>query len=77
MAQGVRARAVAPTMVQLGVDPAAIVSGSPKTNFFPSLAGTGRRQTYEWIVKGTPGATVTLKAVAQKAGSATATLTLK
>ncbi len=64
-------------MVQLGVDPADIVSGAPKTNFFPTLAGSGRRQTYEWIIKGKPGATVTLKAVAQKAGTATASLALK
>ena len=60
-------------MVQLGVDPDDIVSGAPKTNFFPALAGTGRRQTYEWIIKGKPGSTITLKAVAQKGGSATAT----
>ncbi len=76
-AQGVRSRSVKPTMVQLGVDPADIVSGAAKTNFFPTLAGSGRRQTYEWIIKGRPGSSVTLKVVAQKAGTATATLTLK
>jgi hypothetical protein len=76
-AQGVRSRAVKPTMVQLGVAPEDIVSGAPKTNFFPALAGSGRRQSYEWIVKGKPGSTITLKAVAQKAGTAAATLTLK
>jgi hypothetical protein len=76
-AQGVRSRAVKPTMVQLGVDPADIVSGAPKTNFFAALPGSGRRETYEWIVKGKPGSTITLKAVAQKAGSATASIALK
>lgn len=76
-AQGVRSRAVRPTLVQLGVDSDDIVSGSPKTNFFPTLAGTGRRQSYDWIIKGKAGATVTLKAVSQKGGSATASLTLK
>jgi hypothetical protein len=76
-AQGIRSRAVKPTMVQLGVDPDDIVSGSAKTSFFPALAGSGRRQVYEWIIKGKPGSTVTLKAVAQKGGSATTTLTLK
>ena len=64
-------------MVQLVVDPADIVSGAPKTNFFPTLAGSSRRQTYEWIIKGKPGSTVALKVVSQKAGSATASLTLK
>jgi hypothetical protein len=76
-AQGVRARSVKPTMVQLGVDPADIVSGSPKTNFFPSLAGSGRRQAYEWIIRGKPGSAVTVKAVAQKGGSAATTITLR
>ncbi len=76
-AQGVRSGSVKPTMVQLGVDPADIVSGAPKTNFFPALAGSGRRQAYEWIIKGKPGSTVTLKVVAQKAGTATASLALK
>jgi hypothetical protein len=76
-AQGVRSRSVAPTMVQLGIDPDDIVSGSAKTNFFPALAGTHRRQTYEWIVKGKPGAVIPVKVVAQKAGSATTRLTLK
>jgi hypothetical protein len=76
-AQGVRARSVKPTMVQIGVPPEDIVSGAPKTNFFPTLAGSGRRQTYEWIVKGKPGSTITLKALAQKGGSATAMVTLK
>jgi hypothetical protein len=76
-AQGVRSRAVKPTMVQLGVNAEDIVSGAPKTNFFPTLAGSGRRQTYEWIIKGKPGSTVTVKAVAQKGGSATANITLK
>jgi hypothetical protein len=76
-AQGVRSRSVKPTMVQIGVDPNDIVSGSPKTAFFPTLAGSGRRQTYEWIIKGKPGSTITVKAVAQKGGAATTTLTLK
>ncbi|CAN5877727.1 hypothetical protein BH18ACI5_BH18ACI5_03830 [soil metagenome] len=76
-AQGVRARSVKPTMVQLGVDANDIVSGAAKTNFIPTLAGSGRRQGYQWIIEGKPGSTVTLKAVAQKGGSATASLTLK
>lgn len=76
-AQGVRARSVKPTMVQLGVNPDDIISGSPKTNFFPTLAGSGRRQSYEWIVRGKPGSTITLKAVSQKGGTDEVKLTLK
>jgi hypothetical protein len=77
MAQGVRSRAVKPTMVQLGVNPDDIVSGAPKTNFFPTLAGSGRRQSYDWIIKGKPGASITVKAMAQKGGTATATVVLR
>jgi len=76
-AQGVASRSVKPTMVQLGVAPEAIVSGDAKTNFFQSLAGSGRRQKYEWIVKGKPGETVKLTVVSQKGGSDSAALTLK
>jgi hypothetical protein len=76
-AQGVRSRSVKPTMVQLEVPPDAIVSGAPKTNFFPALAGSGRRQTYEWIITGKPGSTVNVRVVAQKGGTATQALTLK
>jgi hypothetical protein len=76
-AQGVRSQSVKPTMVQLGVNPDDIVSGDPKTNFFPTLAGSGRRQSYDWVIRGKAGSTVTLKAVSQKGGSATAAITLK
>jgi len=77
LAQGVTARSVRPVMVQLGVPPESIITGSEKTSFVPALAGSGNRQSYEWVITGKPGSTVTLKAVSQKGGSDTATLTLK
>jgi hypothetical protein len=77
LAQGVTARAVKPVMVQLGVPPESIVTGSEKTNFVPTLAGSGSRQSYEWVIKGKPGSAVTLKAVSQKGGTDVATLTLQ
>ena len=43
----------------------------------PALAGSGRRQSYQWIVRATPGQTISLKAVAQKGGAAERTVTLK
>ena len=76
-AQGLTARSVKPTMVQLGVDPNDIVSGSSKTNFIQSLAGSGRRQSYDWIIRGKPGTSVTLKVVSQKGGTDSATLKLE
>ena len=77
LAQGVTARAVKPVMVQLGVPPESIVTGSEKTSVIPTLAGSGSRQSYEWVITARPGSTVTLKVVSQKGGSDTATLTLK
>ena len=77
MLQGVQARAVKPVVVQLGVPPESIVTGSQKTTLVPTLAGSGTRQSFEWVIKGVPGSTVTLKAVSQKSGTDTATLTLR
>jgi len=77
LAQGVMARSVKPVMVQLGVPPESIVTGSEKTSFIPTLAGSGTRQSYEWVIKGKPGSAVILKVVSQKGGADSATLTLK
>ena len=76
-AQGQVSRSVRATLVQISIDAKDIVSGDAKTNNIPILAGSGRRQSYQWIVKGKPGSTVTLKVVAQKGGTDTATITLK
>jgi hypothetical protein len=77
LAHGVASRSVKPTMVQLDIDPDDIISGNEKTSFFQALDGSGRRQKYEWIVRGKPGAAITLRVVAQKGGTDTATITLK
>jgi hypothetical protein len=75
--QGVTSRSVAPTMVQLGVNPESIISGSAKTNFFQALAGSGSIQKYEWLIKGKQGDIIELKVVAQKAGTDKVNITLK
>jgi hypothetical protein len=77
LAQGQTARSVKPTMVQLGVDPGAVLSGSAKTSFLPALAGSGSRARYEWLIKGKTGETVELLVQSEKGGSATARVTLK
>jgi hypothetical protein len=77
LAQGMTARSVKPVMVQLGVPPDAILTGSEKTSVIPALAGSGTRQSFEWVIKASPGATVTLKAIAQKGGTDTAAIILK
>jgi len=74
---GVISRSVKPTMVQLGVEPKAIISGNNKTNFFQALAGSGNRQKFEWIIKGETGDKIELKVMSQKGGSDKATIVLK
>jgi hypothetical protein len=77
LAHGQTARAVKPTMVQLRVDPGAVLSGSAKTSFVPVLAGSGGRAKYEWLIRGKTGETVELLVQSEKGGSATARVTLK
>jgi hypothetical protein len=77
LSHGVASRSVSPTMVQLGVKPETIISGDAKTNFFQSLDGSGKRQHYEWLVKGKSGDKIELKVVAQKAGADKLSITLK
>jgi hypothetical protein len=77
LSQAQTARSVKPTMVQLGVDPGAVLSGNAKTNFLPTLAGSGSRASYEWLIKGKTGETVELLVQSDKGGTATARVTLK
>jgi hypothetical protein len=76
-AQGVRSRSVRPTMVQLDIEPEALLSGSAKTSFFQATEGSGRRQSFEWIIQGTRGQSIELRVVSQKGGSDTRTLRLQ
>lgn len=77
LAQGVRARSVAPVMVQLGVDPSAIVTGDSKTTFVPTLAGSGARKRFTWIIEGQTGSQVQLRVRSQKSGLDSTTITLR
>jgi hypothetical protein len=77
LAHAQTAQAVKPTMVQLGVDPKTILSGSAKTNFLPVLAGSGTRAKYEWLIRGKTGEVVELVVQSEKGGSDTAKVTLK
>lgn len=76
-AHGVTSRSVKPTMVQLGIDPEALLSGSAKTSFFQALDGSGNREKFEWLIKGNKGDTIELKVVSQKGGSDTASIRLQ
>jgi hypothetical protein len=76
-AQGVRARSVQPVMVQLGVDADAIITGDTKTNFVDTLAGSGTRRSFQWVIRGEPGARIELKLRSQKSGSESVMVTLR
>lgn len=76
-AHGVRSRSVRPTMVQLGIDPEDLLSGSAKTSFFQATDGSGRRQSFEWIIRGSRGDSIDLRVVSQKGGSDTRTMRLQ
>ncbi len=77
LAHAVTARSVKPVMVQLGVPPESIITGAEKTNAIPVLAGSGSRQSFEWVIKGQPGASVTLIVQSQKSGTDRATIALR
>ncbi len=76
-AHGVTSRSVKPTMVQLGIAPEALLSGSTKTSFFQAMDGSGTRQKFEWLIKGKKGDEIELKVAAQKGGTDTKKLRLQ
>ena len=74
---GVRARSVRPTMVQIQVPPESILTGAAKTSFIQKLDGSGSRESFTWVIQGRAGAEVEIKVRSDKAGTDTATVTLR
>lgn len=74
---GVRARSVRPTMVQIQVPPEDILTGAAKTSFIQKLDGSGSRESFTWVIQGRAGAQVEIKVRSDKAGTDTATVTLR
>jgi len=64
-------------MVQIGIPPENLVSGSAKTSFFQALDGSGTQEKFEWIIKGSNGDKVEIRVVSQKGGSVSAEVTLR
>jgi hypothetical protein len=77
LAHAVLARAVAPAMVQIGVPPETIITGSEKTSSVPTLPGSGSRRSYEWVITAKPGSAVAIKVATPNAGTDTATVKLQ
>ncbi|MGA2586406.1 MAG: M14 family metallopeptidase [Candidatus Aminicenantales bacterium] len=77
LGHAVTARAVKPTMVQLQVAPESIISGNPKTNSIQTMAGSGDRVKFEWLIKAKAGDNIELKVVSQKGGTDKRSVVLK
>ena len=75
--QGVAARAVAATTVQIQVPPESVLTGANKTHRIARLEGSGAREEVSWVIRGRQGATVEIRVRAQKGGTATSTVTLR
>jgi hypothetical protein len=74
---GITAGAVQAAQIQIQVPPEAILTGDPKTRTTQSIDGSGGRFKARWVIRGTAGATVEIRARAQKGGAATTTVTLR
>lgn len=74
---GLVARSVEPTLVQIQVDPDAIVTGDPKSATVRRLEGSRSRESVRWLIRGSPGQQVEIRTLAQKGGTDSATVTLR
>jgi len=74
---GVVSRAVDPTTVQIQLPPERIVSGEDKTVQFRQLLGSGSRDSFTWVVRGSAGEEVEITVLSQKGGRDAATVTLR
>ncbi len=77
LAHAVVARAVTPAMVQIGVPPDTIVTGSEKTSTVQTMPGSGSRRSFEWVITAKPGTSVTVTVTTPNAGADTATVKLQ
>ncbi len=74
---GVTSRAVDPVTVQIQIEPEAVMTGNSKTSTVASLAGSGARESFTWIIRGKRGDTIDITLRAQKGGSDTTSVTLR
>lgn len=76
-AQGVASRGSRPILVQIQVPPEDVIAGNPKTNFIAAIDGSGRREKFEWLIRGKTGEKVEIRVVSQKGGTDSAWVTLR
>ncbi len=74
---GLVSRSVDPVLVQIGVDPEAIVTGDPKSSTIAQLEGSGHRARFSWVIRANDGQEVEIRVRAEKGGIDTTTVTLR
>lgn len=74
---GVVAEAVHPVTVQLQLPEDDLITGDDKTSTIEKLDGSGRRESFTWVIRGQPGDRVEITVRAQKGGTDTTTVTLE
>jgi hypothetical protein len=74
---GVVCRCVQPTTVQIQVATDDVLTGSAKTSAVSKLEGSGKRQSFSWVIRGRSGQDVEIRVRAQKGGTDSATVTLR
>ena len=75
--QGMTARSVQATTVQIQVDPDNLMTGDDKTSSVGRLEGSGGRASFSWVIRGSEGDDVEIRVRSQKGGSDSATVTLR
>jgi hypothetical protein len=73
---GTRNRRLRPVLVRLALDGTRLLAGEPR-DAIPSLAGSGGRKSYRWVVWGPPAAKVTLSVDSETGGVESRVLELK
>lgn len=73
---GTVSRSVDPVLVQIQVDPTAILTGATKSHRIQTLAGSGGRERVSWVIRGNSGRSVEITVRSEKGGSDTRTVTL-
>lgn len=74
--QGVVSGSVDPVLVQIQVDPAAIVTGAAKSHRIARLEGSGTTERVSWVVRGRSGDSVEIRVRTQKGGTDSRTVRL-
>ncbi|MGD8868348.1 MAG: M14 family zinc carboxypeptidase [Gemmatimonadales bacterium] len=77
LAQGLVARSVQPTTVQIQIPPEDLITGADKTSTIQKLDGSYGRERFEWVIRGREGARVEITVRAEKGGSDSTSVTLR